>query len=71
MSTRKQLKALVEARRGVIVPGAFNALSARVIEDLGYEDPGTKMLRGVRTRVFWTEGGTPKSYELATTFYNY
>ena len=36
MSTRKQLKALVEARRGVIVPGAFNALSARVIEDLGY-----------------------------------
>ena len=37
MSTRKQLKALVESRRGVIVPGAFNALSARVIEDLGYE----------------------------------
>ncbi len=37
MSTRKQLKALAEARRGVIVPGAFNALSARVIEDLGYE----------------------------------
>lgn len=37
MSTRKQLKSLVEARRGVIVPGAFNALSAKVIEDLGYE----------------------------------
>ncbi|MFT3816128.1 MAG: isocitrate lyase/phosphoenolpyruvate mutase family protein [Rubrivivax sp.] len=37
MSTRKQLKALAEARRGVIVPGAFNALSARVIEDLGFE----------------------------------
>ncbi|MDM0107001.1 isocitrate lyase/PEP mutase family protein [Variovorax sp. J22R24] len=37
MSTRKQLRSLVEARRGVIVPGAFNALSARVIEDLGYE----------------------------------
>lgn len=37
MSTRKTLKALAEARRGVIVPGAFNALSARVIEDLGYE----------------------------------
>ena len=34
MSTRKALKALVEARRGVIVPGAFNALSARVIADL-------------------------------------
>lgn len=37
MSTRKQLKALVEARRGVLVPGAFNALSAKVIEDLGFE----------------------------------
>jgi 2-methylisocitrate lyase-like PEP mutase family enzyme len=37
MSTRKQLKTLAEARRGVIVPGAFNALSAKVIEDLGYE----------------------------------
>lgn len=37
MPTRKQLKSLVEARRGVIVPGAFNALSAKVIEDLGYE----------------------------------
>ncbi|WP_068635065.1 isocitrate lyase/PEP mutase family protein [Thauera butanivorans] len=37
MSTRKQLKALAEARRGVIVPGAFNALSARVIADLGFE----------------------------------
>lgn len=37
MSTRQQLKALAEARRGVIVPGAFNALSAKVIEDLGYE----------------------------------
>lgn len=37
MSTRKQLKALAEARRGVIVPGAFNALSAKVIADLGFE----------------------------------
>ena len=36
MSTRQQLRSLVEARRGVIVPGAFNALSARVIEDLGF-----------------------------------
>lgn len=36
-STKQQLKALAEARRGVIVPGAFNALSAKVIEDLGYE----------------------------------
>ncbi|ENO85156.1 isocitrate lyase/PEP mutase family protein [Thauera linaloolentis] len=37
MSTRKKLKALVEARRGVIVPGAFNALSAKVVADLGFE----------------------------------
>jgi 2-methylisocitrate lyase-like PEP mutase family enzyme len=37
MSTKKQLRTLVEARRGVIVPGAFNALSARVIEDLGFQ----------------------------------
>jgi 2-methylisocitrate lyase-like PEP mutase family enzyme len=37
MSTRKQLKSLADARRGVLVPGAFNALSAKVIEDLGFE----------------------------------
>ena len=37
MSTRKTLRALAEARRGVLVPGAFNALSAKVIEDLGFE----------------------------------
>jgi len=37
VSTRQKLKALALARRGVIVPGAFNALSARVIEDLGFE----------------------------------
>mgnify|MGYP002624935770 FL=1 len=37
MSTRKQLRALAEARRGVLLPGAFNALSARVIADLGFE----------------------------------
>jgi 2-methylisocitrate lyase-like PEP mutase family enzyme len=36
-STRQRLRALAEARRGVIVPGAFNALSARVIADLGFE----------------------------------
>ena len=36
-STRKTLKTLVNARRGALVPGAFNALSARVIEDLGFE----------------------------------
>ncbi|NML46225.1 oxaloacetate decarboxylase [Ramlibacter sp. G-1-2-2] len=37
MSPRKALRALAEARRGVIVPGAFNALSARVIADAGFE----------------------------------
>ncbi len=37
VSTKQQLRALVEARRGLLVPGAFNALSARVIEDLGFE----------------------------------
>jgi 2-methylisocitrate lyase-like PEP mutase family enzyme len=37
MNTKQQLKALVEARRGALVPGAFNALSARVVADLGFE----------------------------------
>jgi len=37
MSTRKTLKALAESRRGILVPGAFNALSARVVADLGFE----------------------------------
>ncbi|MET0332631.1 MAG: isocitrate lyase/PEP mutase family protein [Rhizobacter sp.] len=37
MSTRQKLKSLVDARRGLIVPGAFNALSARVIADQGFE----------------------------------
>lgn len=37
LSPRKKLRALAEARRGVIVPGAFNALSARVIADTGFE----------------------------------
>ena len=36
-STRKTLRALAESRRGLLVPGAFNALSARVVEDLGFE----------------------------------
>ena len=31
------LRALIEARRGVLLPGAANALSARIIEDLGFE----------------------------------
>ena len=37
MNTKQQLRALAQARRGVIVPGAFNALSARIVEDLGFE----------------------------------
>lgn len=37
MSSRKTLKALAESRRGILVPGAFNALSARVVADLGFE----------------------------------
>jgi 2-methylisocitrate lyase-like PEP mutase family enzyme len=36
MSTRLQLKTLANERRGVLVPGAFNALSARLIEELGF-----------------------------------
>lgn len=34
---RQQLRALIQARRGALVPGAFNALSAKVAEDLGFE----------------------------------
>ena len=37
MNPKQQLKALANARRGVIVPGAFNAMSARLVEDLGFE----------------------------------
>ena len=37
MNSKQQLKALADARRGVLVPGAFNALSARVVADLGFE----------------------------------
>ncbi len=37
MSTGKTLRELAQSRRGVLVPGAFNALSAKVIEDLGFE----------------------------------
>ena len=34
---RARLRQLVEARRGLLMPGAFNALSARVIADMGFE----------------------------------
>ncbi len=37
MDSKQLLKDMVAARRGVLVPGAFNALSAKVIEDLGFE----------------------------------
>ncbi|MBW7921271.1 MAG: oxaloacetate decarboxylase [Rubellimicrobium sp.] len=32
-----RLRRLVEARRGALLPGAANALTARIIEDLGFE----------------------------------
>ena len=35
--TGKILRAKLEERRGLLVPGAANALAARVIEDLGFE----------------------------------
>jgi 2-methylisocitrate lyase-like PEP mutase family enzyme len=35
--TGKILRAKLEERRGMLVPGAANALAARVIEDLGFE----------------------------------
>jgi len=34
---RARLRQLVEARQGLLMPGAFNALSARVIADMGFE----------------------------------
>jgi len=37
IATRQALRALVNARRGALVPGAFNALSAKVIADIGFE----------------------------------
>jgi len=37
MSTGKALQSLIRARNGVLVPGAFNALSARVVADLGFQ----------------------------------
>lgn len=35
--SRARLRQLADARRAVLLPGAFNALSARLIEDLGFE----------------------------------
>ena len=36
-STRALLRSKVQARQGLLVPGAFNALSARVVADMGFE----------------------------------
>jgi 2-methylisocitrate lyase-like PEP mutase family enzyme len=36
-NTGKLLRAMLEERRGLLVPGAANALAARIIEDLGFE----------------------------------
>lgn len=36
-STKEVLRSAVEQRRGMIVPGAFNAMSARVVAENGYE----------------------------------
>ena len=36
-SRRTSFRSSVEARRGILVAGAFNALSARIVEDLGFE----------------------------------
>ncbi len=36
-STKKTLRDRVNKRNGLLVPGAFNALSARIIADLGFE----------------------------------
>lgn len=37
MTPGQKLRGLIDARRGVLLPGASNALSARIIEDLGFE----------------------------------
>jgi 2-methylisocitrate lyase-like PEP mutase family enzyme len=37
LDTGKSLRAKLEERRGLLVPGAANALAARIIEDLGFE----------------------------------
>ena len=37
LNTGKVLREKLEERRGLLVPGAANALTARIIEDLGFE----------------------------------
>ena len=41
-----------------------------VVEDLGFED-ADQHLRGIRCRVFWNEAGIARTYQLATTLYDY
>ena len=59
MNSKQKLKALAEARRGVLVPGAFNAMSAKLIADLGFEaiyvtGAGvTNMWFGMPDRALW------------------
>jgi 2-methylisocitrate lyase-like PEP mutase family enzyme len=36
-NTRALLRSKVQAKQGLLVPGAFNALSARVVADMGFE----------------------------------
>jgi 2-methylisocitrate lyase-like PEP mutase family enzyme len=37
MTTRQKLRQRVEQRNGLVVPGAFNAMSARMVQDQGFE----------------------------------
>ena len=37
MNTTHRLRQLMEQRQGILVPGAFNALSARIVADLGFQ----------------------------------
>ncbi|HEV8502441.1 MAG TPA: isocitrate lyase/PEP mutase family protein [Casimicrobiaceae bacterium] len=37
VTTRQTLRRMVEGRRGLLVPGAFNAMSARIVADAGFE----------------------------------
>jgi 2-methylisocitrate lyase-like PEP mutase family enzyme len=37
MNTKQVLRQLIDRRQGTLVPGAFNALSARIVADLGFQ----------------------------------
>jgi 2-methylisocitrate lyase-like PEP mutase family enzyme len=37
MNTKQTLRQMVQQRQGILVPGAFNALSARIVADLGFQ----------------------------------